>query len=158
MTITDSQIADFHNSLSNYGYMDVNTAIEKFQQVKLVGSDLADEVRDYAESTGTQMDKVDVCYVAYDHILQMARNKLSEVLDFDIVNDIEDGAEFYTYGNDMCTSFDYSEEAIEQLTQKLKNTTPEQLEECLKDVFVKVFLEDVEIDMDEIQKELEAAQ
>jgi len=153
MTVTDSQIAEFHNALTSYGYADVKTAIEKFDEVGLSAQELSDEVREFAESTGTSIDKIDVCYVAYDHILQMARNKLDEILDFDISNDIKDGTEFYTAGNYMCTSYDYSEEAKEQLEEKLKNTSQGQMEDLLEDKFIKVFLEDVEIDIAEIQKE-----
>ena len=60
MTITDSQLVDFHSSLIEYGYADVETAIEKFREAGLFSSDLADEVRGYADSTGTALDKIDV--------------------------------------------------------------------------------------------------
>lgn len=152
MSVTDSQIAEFHNSLTNYGYADVKTAIEKFQEAGLSASDLADEVREFAYSTGSPIEKIDVCYVAYDHILQMARNKLDEIICFDIVNDIKGGTEFYTAGNYMCTSYDYSEEATEQLEEKLKDADNSQIEELLEDIFVKVFLDNVDIDINEIQK------
>ena len=99
MVVTDRDIADFHSSLTDYGYADVETAIEKFKEVKLYASDLAEQVREFHESTGVEIDKIDVCYVAYDHILQMARNRIDEILSFDICNDIKDGTEFYTYGN-----------------------------------------------------------
>ena len=157
MTVSDSEIAEFHSGLTDYGSMDVRTAIKKFQEVELRASDLADEVRKYVEFTGTEIAKVDICYVAYDYILQMARDKIDRVLCFDLIDSIKNGAGFYTYGNAMCTFFDYSEEATEQLTEKLKEDTPEQLEELLEDNFVKVFLEDVSIDIKEIQKvEIEA--
>ncbi len=99
MSVTDSQIAEFHESLTDYGSMDVQTTIEKFQQVKLSAQELADAAREYAESTDMPMSEIDVCYVAYDHILQTARNKLDDILGFDICNDIKGGTAFYTYGN-----------------------------------------------------------
>ncbi len=152
MPVTDYQIFSFYESLSDYGYIDVKTAIEKFQEVDITATDLAYEVREYCESTETPLDEVDVCYVAYDHILQMARNKINEILNFDICNDIKDGTAFYTYGNYMCTSFDYSEEATEQLEEKLEDADKSQIGQLFDDIFVKVFLEDVGIDTKEIQK------
>ena len=157
MPISDYELADFYSSLTEYGSSDVETAIEKFKEVKLSSRDLAEQIREFAESTGSELDGLDICYVAYDHILQMARNKISEILDFDICNDIKGGTEFYTAGNYMCTSFDYSQEAQEQLEETLREAESEAIEKLLEDDFVRVFLEDVEIDIKEIQKvEIEA--
>ena len=152
MPVTDSQITDFYNSLSGYGYADVETAIEKFDDVGLYAEDLAYAVREFVDSTGRELDKIDICYVAFEHILQMARNKISEIIDFDIANDIIDGTEFYTYGNYMCTSYDYSQEATDQLEENLRDASPEQIEELLEDNFVKVFLEDIHVDISEIRE------
>ena len=154
MTVTDSQVAEFHSSLMvYYGYTDVETAIEKFAKVKLSAGDLADVVRECADFTGTALDKIDVCYVAYDHILQTARNKLDEIIHFDICNDIKGGTEFYTAGSHMGTSFDYSQGAVDQLEERLRDAGPEKIEELLENDFVKVFLEDVDIDIKEIRKQ-----
>lgn len=152
MTVDDYEIAEFHNTLTGYGSADVETAIEKFKDVNLSASELADQVREYADSTGTSLSRIDVCYVAYNHILQMARNEISDILGFDICNDIKDGTEFYTSGNAMCTSFDYSSEAQEQLEAVLKKADQESIEELLENDFVRVFLEDVDIDINDIQK------
>lgn len=143
----DYQTSRFLNGLTDYGHADVATAVEAFMEVDKDGSDLADEVREFAESTGTDLNKIDVCYVAYDYILQQARNKIDEVLSFDIVNDIKGGTEFYVYGNYICTSFDYSSEATEQLEEKLKEATQEQLDELKDDLFVKFFLDGVDVEL-----------
>lgn len=137
----------FLEGLTDYGSSDIATAVETFLKVGLNGSELADQIREFSEDTGSPLDKIDICYVACDYILQMARNKISEVIDFDIVNDIKGGTEFYTSGNYMCTSFDYSSEAKEQLIEKLKESTQDQLEELKEDVFVMYLLESTEIDM-----------
>jgi len=115
-------------------------------------SDLADKVKGYAESTGTEISEIDVCYVAYDHILQMARNEIGRVLSFDICNDMKGDAEIYVRGNAMGTSYGYSSEAIERLTNILEKSSKEQFEELLESQLVKVFLEDVNIDIDGIWK------
>ena len=152
MVVTDSDIADFHRSMSEYEYSDVKTAIKKFQEVEMDPNDLADAVREFHEDTGIPIKDVDVCNVAFDHILQMARIKIDKVLYFDIRNDIKDSEGFYTAGNFMRTSFDCSQEATDQLEEKLKDAVTEQIEELLDDIFVKVFLEDVEINIEEIRK------
>ena len=95
MPVTDSQRMDFYKSLSGYGYADVEEAIEKFDDVGLYAKDLAYAVREFAESTGTPIDKIDVFYVAYDHILKTARNKLGEILGYDIINNIIGSVGFY---------------------------------------------------------------
>ena len=46
--------------------------------------------------------------------------------------------------NTMCTSYDYSQEAIHQT---LKDAGTEPIEELLDDIFVKVFLKDVNINI-----------
>ena len=151
MPVTDSQRMDFYKSLSGYGYADVEKAIEKFNDVGLYAKDLAYAVREFVESTDAPIDKIDVYYVAYDHILKTARNKLGEILGFDIANNIIDGLGFYTYGNYIDTS-DKLQKAIDQLEEKLKNAGQEQIEELLEDNFVKVFLEDINVDINEIRK------
>ena len=150
MTVTDSQRTDFYKSLSGYGYADVEEAIEKFDDVGLYAKDLAYAVREFAESTDAPIDKIDVFYVAYDHILKTARNKLGEILGYDIINNIIGSLGFY-YDSYTDTS-DKLQKAIEQLEEELKNVGQEQIEELLEDNFVKVFLEDIYVDISEIRK------
>ncbi len=144
---------EFYSSSSGNQYADVETAIEMFAEVRLSPRDLAYQVKEFADSTGTKLEDVDACYVAYDHILQMARDKIIKVLDFDIVNDITDGTEFYTCGSGMDTSFDYSQKAKDQLVKELINEDVELCEvgKVLRDDFVKVFLEYVDIDTTDIR-------
>ena len=150
----DYETNQFYQSLTDWGSMDVETALEKAQEVGINGSELADLVRELLSDTGIELSKIDVCYVIYDHILQQARNKIDEVLNFDICNDMKGETQFYTYGNAMCTSFDYSSEAQEQLQEKIKNATREQKDELLEDVFVKVFLNDVDVKIPKSREEL----
>ena len=148
-TITKEQsnreFDEFTNSITDFGSGDIATAVEKFHEVGLNGRELADEVREFSDSTGTPINDIDVVAVAFDFILQNARNKIDEVLDFDIVNDIEDGTEFYVAGNFMATSYDFSEEAVDQLRNELKKASKTQLNELSDDIFVKSFLRDIDI-------------
>jgi len=52
----------------------------------------------------------------------MARNHIEEVAGYDFLNDFSgSGTEIYTYGNYMCSSYDYSSEAILELKDKIAN-------------------------------------
>lgn len=93
---------------------------------------------------GEKITDVDICYIAYDHVLQMARNKISEVLDYDFMND---GPGIDTCGNYCCTSYDYTEEAINELREKLKEATEEQKEELKENKFVMQFFREIDIDV-----------
>ena len=54
-----------------------------------------------------------------DHILQMARNHIEEITGYDFINDFSgSGTEIYTHSNFMCSSYDYSSNAIEELKEK----------------------------------------
>lgn len=144
----DREISRFNRSITDFGSGDIASAVEKGDELGLDGNEVADLAREFADDTGTDLNDVDVVAQVYDHELQMARNKIDEVLGYDFINDFEgDGTEFYTAGNFMATTFDYSQNAHDQLEKKIKGATPEQRKQLLDDIFVKVFLEDVDIDI-----------
>ncbi len=93
--------------------------------------------------------KMDPVYCVLDHILQMARNEIDEVLGYDFINDLTCGLEFNTHGNFMCSSYDFSDEAKGELTQRLDEASSEQLRQLRDNSFVAYFLEQVEIDITE---------
>ncbi len=94
-------------------------------------------------------DQMDPVYCVLDHILQMARNEIDDVLGYDFQNDFRGDTEFYTYGNFMCSSYDWSEAAKDELTEKLDEASSEQLRQLRDNSFVAYFLEQVEIDITE---------
>jgi len=143
--ILDREYDAFTSGITDYGSADIATAVEKFKEVDLDGNDLADQVREFADDTDTPIENIDVVAIAYDHILQMARNEIDSVLGFDIINDIKGGTEFYVAGNFMATSYDYSEEAVEQLREVIKEASKDDLEKLSQDIFVKSFLSDVDV-------------
>ena len=144
----DREISRFNRSITDFGSGDIASAVEKGDELGLDGNEVADLSREFADETGTDLNDVDVVAQVYDHELQMARNKIDEVLGYDFINDFEgDGTEFYTAGNFLATTFDYSQNAHDQLEKKIKGATPEQRKQLLDDIFVKVFLEDVDIDI-----------
>lgn len=145
--IIEYETQSFYSSIAPFGSADIRTAIEFFIDVGLNGDDLAEQVNEFSDNTETKLSDIDVCYVAYDYVLQMARNKISKVIDYDFCNDLKNGTEFYTYGNYMCTSYDYSSGAIQEMTDKIEQSTEEQKEELKEDVFVIAFLKNVDIDI-----------
>ena len=153
MTVTDDDIIEFLQKLTGYGEMDVVTAIEKFKDVHLDPEDLAEAVREYAESIGIEIGKVDVCYVAYEYILNKAREQISEALGFDICNDIDNDRGYYTYGNFYATGIDYSEAAENNFRAELKKADQGVVDAMLGNDCVRVFLKDANIDIDKVRAE-----
>ena len=93
---------------------------------------------------------MDPVYCVLDHILQMARNELDDVLGYDFQNDYRGGGtEIYTYGNFMCSSFDRSEGARGELQEKLDSATEEQRRALSDNRFVTYFLNQADLELKE---------
>lgn len=91
-----------------WGYRDIEHAIEAYKEAGKDEIALADDVKAWAEDTGTKLDDVDVCYVAYDSLYQEARTDIERETGKDICNDAPyDGVS--VYGNYMCTGLDAKE-------------------------------------------------
>lgn len=149
--ITEEEIGSVAIGLCPFGSLDIEESIKMFKLVGLSIDDLIEEVHNFIDSNdGDIIDDVDICYVAYEYILQEARNTINDVFNFDIVNDINEGTEFYTYGNAIATSYDYSTKAQNQLVQVLKHAKKEELETIVNDDCTRVFLEYVDIDINDI--------
>jgi len=131
----------FTSSITDFGSGDIASAVDKADEVGIDGSGLADIVREFGDETGTPLNDIDVVAVLYDHILQNARNEIDSVLNFDIVND----ADFYVAGNFLATSYDYSTESQEKLTEKINEASKSDLQRLSENIFVRSFLNDVEV-------------
>ncbi len=142
---TDKQLSreydQFTNSIIEFGSEDIHRAVELFSELGKTGYDLAEEVREWSDSTGTPINKIDICLVAYEYVLQYARKEIEDVLKIDIQSDLN----FETSANYCATSFDWHEESVEKLREKLENATKEQLEKLSSSQVVKTFLEYVEV-------------
>ena len=79
----------------------------------------------------------------------MARNEINDVLGYDLFNDLTCGKEIYTHGNSMCSIYIASDEAMQELVEKLGAASSEQLRQLRDNSFVAYFLEQVEIDIKE---------
>ena len=113
-----------------------------------------DAIEEFQDSIGAEkLSDIDPCYVAWDTILQEARNEIDDIIDFDICNDIENGTEFYTAGYYCCTQWDYSEEAQEELIHAIANAGVDKLNELLEDELIVNWLKEVDISVDDIYDE-----
>ncbi len=114
----------------------------------LTPADIFDIIEDDRESRGRDdFSYIDPVYCILDHILRMARNEINDVLSYDFINDLTCGEEIYTYGNFMCSIYIASDEAMQELIEKLGAATSEQLRQLRDNSFVAYFLEQVEIDI-----------
>lgn len=95
-------ITSFQSMCCPFGYLDVEMAISCFQEIGLTADDLFEALEEYMDSTDIKMKDCDIGYIAKDHILQMIRNDIIEILDFDICND----SNYYTYANYMDSQWD----------------------------------------------------
>jgi len=132
---------DFTNNIIEFGSGDIQRAVELFNEIDKSGYALAQEVKEWSDSTGTPINKIDIVLVAYEYILQNARNEIDDVLKIDIQNDLN----FETSANYCATSFDWDEKSIEKLKEKLENATNKQLKKLSSSQIVKTFLEYVEV-------------
>jgi len=115
----DYEIERFQASLIPFGYLDIKAAVETAIEGGHDGEWLAEEINRWIENTGMTMENVDPNFVAYDSLLQEARSDIEELTEIDILNDTENQVD--VYGNYMCTTLDYSEEAKEELEKILKD-------------------------------------
>jgi len=105
----------FTNTITEFGSGEIERAVELFSEIGKTGYDLAEEVREWSESTGTPINKIDIVLVAYEYILQNARNEINDVLKVDIISDLY----FETHANYDASSFDWQE----KITRKTKEET-----------------------------------
>lgn len=118
----NNEVRELQQHFCPFGYLDLQQACKIWDQVWLYESDLFEIIDDFRESCGFwDFEKLDPVYCILEHILQMARNQIEELTGYDFMNDFSGSwSEIYTYGNFMCSSFDYSEDARAELIVKVK--------------------------------------
>lgn len=105
-----------------FGYLDIGTAVTVCHEVDEPTSYVYDCVSEFIESIDIKLEECDPVACVYDDILQHARNEIEDLTDFDFCND---GAEIYTAGNFMATSYDYQE--LDLLAEALEDVDEETL-------------------------------
>jgi len=136
-----NEIDYFNYNIIEFGSLDIRTAVETAIDVNEGGDYVADCVREFAESTGTPLMDCDIVACVYDEILQHARNEIDELTKFDFCND---GAEIWTAGNYMATSYDWRDNAPNTIKEILDDNNIK-----LDDLTVKTqwFLEQIDVEL-----------
>jgi len=145
---TQQRIDEFTSWFIPWGSRDVECAVDLIEEHNLNMEEIQEQIEQFCEDCDVKIGDVDVVSQVYEHILQMARNKISEVLDFDFINDAKHG-EICVAGNYICSSFDYSQEALDELKEVLSKATQEQKEEMLEDNYFKAFISEIDIELEE---------
>lgn len=107
----DFEIGSFKAAFCPFGELDINMAVLQAVAAGFDGDWAFEHVDQFCEDCGLRIADVDPCYIVMDSILQFARNEIEELSGFDVCND----ADFYVYGNFMCSSFESSSEDRESL-------------------------------------------
>lgn len=148
--VSNEEVEEFKGYFTPWGFLDVKAAIKTIKTYNLDIEEIQEQIESDIEDLGFKTKDVDINYILYEHILQMARNKISEVLNYDFLNDSKhDQTEIYTYGNYCCTSYDYSNEAIEELKQILNKATKQQKEQLQEDKYYNAFIDLLELEVEE---------
>ena len=117
------QVECFNSTIIPFGSRDIYEAVRVAVEGGHDGYWLAEQVNDYIELTDAKMENLDPNAIAYDALLQEARSEIDKLIDIDILNDTDE--QIFVYGNCMCTSLDYTEDAKEELLKILKKIDDE---------------------------------
>lgn len=113
---TDYQIKNFYRALVPFGYMDVARAVEHAYNAGHDADWAAEQIEEFMGGVDSNtLNDIDPVYCVMDRILQDARNEIDNLTDFDIQNDVS----FDTYGNCMCSNWQYSDKDKEALIEAL---------------------------------------
>jgi len=117
--INDIRELQFH--FCPFGYLDVQATCNIWNEIWLHEYELFEIIDDARENLGcSDFDNIDPVASVLEHILQMARNRIEELTGYDFINDFSwNWTEIYTYWNCMCSSYDYSENAVSELQEKI---------------------------------------
>jgi hypothetical protein len=124
--VTDQDIDDFMASFIPWGYRDIAVALKTYREAGKSDDELREAVEEFMEQVEASLDRIDVCYVAYDTLQQEARSEIENETGIDISND-SPYSSVNVYGNYMCTDFDGTDEAREA-TKKLVDTMKDKSE------------------------------
>ena len=141
-----NEVQELQIYFSPFGYLDLQRACQIWDELWLYERSLFEIINEYRESCGyDNYESIDPVYCVLEHILQMARNHIEEVTGYDFLNDFSGSwTEIYTYGNYMCSSYDYSEDAIDELNSKVSTC----LDELMQNKWCQYFLTEIGIGLD----------
>lgn len=124
----ENEIASFREAFCPYGYLDIKTAVSHAINAGFDSAWAFDQIELFCDECGMKFSDVDPCYIVMDGIFQQARNEIEALSGFDVCND----ANFYVYGNFMCSSFEGAEEDRERLRAVLSGCSGhfDELSDC----------------------------
>jgi len=129
-----NEVRELESYFCPYGHLDLQAACKIWEQVELCEQDLFEVIEEFRESCGyDSFESLDPVYCVLDHILQMARNHIEEKTGYDFLKDFSGPwAEIYSKANFLDRSYDYLEEAIKELKEKI---SLKQYAELMKDKY-----------------------
>ena len=145
-----SKIADFDREISKFSYCEIEAAINKFARAGLTPTNLGEEAKEHCRAYHVDAHKTDICYFAWDYILQQARNKIYDILKFDM--SANNGGSITTIGNSVNCSYKYVTESMNKFKETLREASVEQIKEIKADKYVKIVFEDIGIDIEKIRE------
>ena len=137
--------------ISPFGYLDLEKACAIGDSVWLFEGDIAEIIHECIYSWGTtSFDRIDPVYCVLEHILENARAVIEDNTGYDFINDYTGpSSEIYTYWNYMCSSYDYSQGALEALFGVLKRLETDELRTIQKDKYCAYFLKELGIELED---------
>lgn len=144
-------IERFQQLINPFGSSDVRAAIAELTDAGYgdPGKELSDLLDEFMQETGTKdMSQLDITAIAFEHLLQKAREEFDDIASIDIVDDHD----FSVVGNYMCSSVDYTSEGMETLMIELSKLDTETLDKLFANDFTTWFFDSVEITREEIEE------
>lgn len=98
--------------------LDLQCAVEVLNEAD-VQETLYDLCNESETDLGIEIEDIDPVCIVYDHIFQMVRNEIADELGVDISSDFRDTIQVYS--NYLDTSYDYNEEAKNNIQELLED-------------------------------------
>lgn len=78
-----------------------------------------------------------------EYVFQSARNTICEETGYDLINDCSVGTTFYVHSNYMCSSFDWSQEAYNELQSVIESANKEAKEHLKENRNTRYFITEI---------------
>ncbi len=130
-------IDNFYKKFCPYDPQDIQTAIVFFMEA---GKSIDDLINHEAKA-----EDDDICKLAWEAVLQEARNKIDEVANYDFVNDFDGDGNIHTHGDYCKTLYFCSDFATEELEEKLQELPENKKNELKNNKVVTKFLYELDI-------------
>lgn len=142
----NNRVNELQTYFCPFGYSDLKSVCEIGDAVGMRERELFDLLEEERDNLWYEnWEWFDPVYSVLDYVLQTARNKIFETIGYDFANDFSgQGSEIHTVWNFMCSSFDYWNEAIDELARK----TSSHIKELLDDKHCQYLFNELEIHED----------